>query len=53
MKRLEKGCFPWPECDEDVFKISSRQFAWMLSGLDIKELNKIPDNSSPSYKYLT
>ena len=53
MKRLERGCFPWPECEDDVLKISSRQFSWMLSGLDIKELSKIPENSSQSYKFLT
>jgi len=53
MKRLEKGRFPWPECEKDVLKISSRQFAWMLSGSNIKELSKIPEDSPPTYKYLT
>jgi transposase len=53
MKRLERGCFPWPESAEDVLQITSRQFAWMLSGLDINEMKKIQKTYPHRYEFLS
>ena len=37
VKQLQKGCYKWPENEDDVLKITSRELAWILSGLDVKQ----------------
>ncbi|MGE3760442.1 MAG: IS66 family insertion sequence element accessory protein TnpB [Pseudobdellovibrionaceae bacterium] len=35
-KRLEKDKFPWPKKNtENILKLSSEQFSWLLEGYDI------------------
>ena len=36
-KQLQKGRYRWPENEDDVLKITSRELAWLLSGLDVKQ----------------
>ncbi len=39
-KRLEKDRFCWPESEDEVVNISSRQLSWLLAGLDINDARK-------------
>lgn len=39
-KRLEKDRFQWPDSEEDIIHIDSRQMAWLLAGLDINTAHK-------------
>ena len=42
-KRLEKNKFKWPrQHSESVQSVSEEQWQWLLSGLDIQNLNKHP-----------
>ncbi len=34
-KRLERERFRWPESEQEVVKIDSKQMSWLLAGLDI------------------
>ena len=34
-KRLEKERFQWPDTEEEVVRISSRQLSWLLDGLEL------------------
>jgi transposase len=36
-KRLEKERFRWPKCREEVLSVSSREFGWLLDGLEIQQ----------------
>ena len=36
-KRLEKDCFQWPESEEDVLDIHSRELTWLLDGLSLNQ----------------
>ena len=36
-KRLENGRFQWPRSQEEVRKISAREFRWLLEGLSIDQ----------------
>lgn len=36
-KRLEKGCFRWPESPEEVLQVGQRELSWLLEGLDIHQ----------------
>lgn len=33
--RLEKNRFHWPDSEDDVINIDSRQMSWLLAGLEI------------------
>jgi len=40
VKRLEKGCFPWPRADEDslpALVLSSQELAMILDGIDFRK----------------
>ncbi len=39
-KRLEKERFCWPESEDDVINIDTRQMSWLLAGLDINSAHK-------------
>jgi transposase len=39
-KRLEKDRFRWPESQQEVINIDSRQMTWLLAGLDIDMAHK-------------
>ncbi len=39
-KRLEKDRFKWPETQEDVVDITSRELSWLIAGLDIHQAHK-------------
>ena len=39
-KRLEKDHFRWPESQQEVINIDSRQMTWLLAGLDIDMAHK-------------
>ena len=39
-KRLEKDRFLWPESQQEVVNIDSRQMSWLLAGLDINMAHK-------------
>lgn len=49
-KKLQKGRFRWPEDEEDVLSITSKELAWLLSGLEVKQQVKF---QSLQYKTLT
>ena len=53
MKRLERGCFLWPECEDDVLKVTSKQFSWMLAGLDINDVQKTQKHHPQTYNLLS
>jgi transposase len=36
-KRLEKDRFRWPESEEDVLGIESRELSWLIDGLSIAQ----------------
>ena len=36
-KRLEKDRFQWPETAEEVCQIHTRELAWLLDGLSLKQ----------------
>ena len=36
-KRLEKNRFRWPDTPGELLEISSREFSWLLEGLDINQ----------------
>ena len=36
-KKLEKGRFKWPDSEEDVLSIGSRELNWLLDGLSIEQ----------------
>jgi transposase len=36
-KRLEKGCFQWPEGTRESLAVSQREFRWLLDGLSIHQ----------------
>lgn len=36
-KRLEKSRFRWPKTAGELLQIGSREFAWLLEGLDIEQ----------------
>lgn len=41
-KRLEKSKFPWPNSEEEVYKIPTERFHWLLNGIDFfKEHKKL------------
>jgi transposase len=43
-RRLESGTFRWPkEEDNDVQKISMREFRWLLDGLPIEQRSAHPE----------
>ena len=44
-KQLQRGCFKWPQEGEDVLYITSREFGWLLSGLELKQAEKLPQNN--------
>jgi len=50
VKMLQKGRFKWPEDEKDVLNISSKELAWLLSGLEVKQQVK---HQSLQYKTLT
>lgn len=39
-KRLEKDRFCWPESEEEMIHIDSRQLSWLLAGLDITKAHR-------------
>ncbi|MCB2183770.1 MAG: IS66 family insertion sequence element accessory protein TnpB [Desulfobulbaceae bacterium] len=39
-KRLEKDHFHWPESEDDVVNIGTRQMSWLLAGLEIEKAHK-------------
>ncbi len=41
-KQLQKGCFKWPQEKEDVLSITSYEFGWILSGLELKQAERLP-----------
>jgi len=38
-KRLEKERFRWPDTEDEVVRISSRQLRWLLDGLELVQGN--------------
>jgi transposase len=48
-KQLQKGRFQWPLDEEDVLNITSKELAWLLSGLEVKQQIK---HQSLQYKTL-
>jgi transposase len=36
-KRLESGSFQWPRTQDEVLKISTQEFRWLLEGLSINQ----------------
>ncbi len=36
-KRLEKGLFKWPEKEAEVIAVDSREFRWLLDGLELEQ----------------
>ena len=49
VKQLQKGRFQWPSDEEDVLNITSKELAWLLSGLEVKQQIK---HQSLKYKTL-
>lgn len=43
-KQLQRGRFKWPQEGDDVLNITSREFGWLLSGLDLNDTKKLPEN---------
>jgi len=39
-KRLEEDRFCWPDSEQEVVKIDTKQMEWLLSGLDINKAHK-------------
>ncbi len=39
-KRLEQEHFCWPDSEQEVVKIDTKQMEWLLSGLDINKAHK-------------
>jgi len=39
-KRLEKDRFKWPETQNEVMDISSRELSWLIEGLNIHQAHK-------------
>jgi transposase len=48
-KKLEKNRFRWPQSHGEVLEISSREFVWLLEGL---EINQKGAHKPLNYKYL-
>lgn len=36
-KRLERGSFQWPRTAEEVRELTSRQFRWLMEGLNVEQ----------------
>jgi len=36
-KRLEKDCFRWPACEQDLVELDRRELQWLLEGLDVHQ----------------
>ena len=47
-KKLEKNRFRWPSTEGELLEIGSREFSWLLEGLDI---NQKGAHSSLNFKY--
>ena len=42
-KRLEKGCFNWPDDKIEVMEISERELRWLLDGLSLQQPGAHPE----------
>lgn len=40
-KRLEKGRFQWPCCEQETWRCSARELKWLLEGLSLSDLAHI------------
>jgi transposase len=47
-KRLEAGKFRWPRNADEVKKMTSQQYRWLMEGLAI-EPQKVVQNPTPTY----
>lgn len=47
-KRLETGKFQWPRSEDEVRKMSSQQYRWLMEGLTIEPRNVV-QKTSPTY----
>ena len=45
-KRLENGKFKWPRSEQEVQKISSQQFRWLMEGLAIIQPKAVQKSSA-------
>lgn len=44
-KRLEKGCFQWPDGNHSSLAVSQREFRWLLDGLTLHQADATPELS--------
>jgi transposase len=42
-RRLEKGCFQFPQPNEVAFELTRDQLSWLLSGLNYSKLTSLPE----------
>lgn len=42
-RRLHRGGFVWPKVDDASFRISRRQWEWLVAGVDWQRLSRLPD----------
>ena len=42
-KRLEKGCYQWPDGKSQSLAVSQREFRWLLDGLSLQQREAHPE----------